>query len=107
MGAVTSVEVMVPTETYAPLGGIGSAFYLNRHLKDKTLDKHPLVPSSLRNNQIPIVLVHGYCGSTANECFVLGGYFHFAFDAADESIQIYEADVSPVGSTHDRACELY
>ena len=30
-------------------------------------------------NDYPIVLVHGYCGSTMDENVILGGYFHYAF----------------------------
>ena len=49
------------------------------------------------------------------------GYFHFCFEpevigSIDDSIGcvdnenwkiIYETDISPFGSTHDRACEFY
>ncbi len=68
-------------------------------------------------NDYPIVLVHGYCGTTMDENWILGGYFHYAFSAAARYLnidfgnryldKIYEADVSPIGSAHDRACELF
>jgi hypothetical protein len=38
------------------------------------------------------------------------GYFHFCFDPEVQSTHapnIFEADVHPFGSVHDRACELY
>lgn len=34
---------------------------------------------SMWHNDFPIVLVHGYCGSTMDENVFLGGYFHYAF----------------------------
>eukprot|EP00347_Sterkiella_histriomuscorum_P016179 403354185 len=74
----------------------------------------------LWNNDHPIILVHGYCGSTMDENWILGGYFHYAFSKTarylgidEQTLQpiymnnIYEADVSPIGSAFDRACELY
>ena len=60
--------------------------------------------------------MHGYCGSTMDENWIMRGYFHYAFsrttrlinEEADKYINnVYEADVSPLGSVHDRACELY
>ena len=30
-------------------------------------------------NDFPIVLVHGYCGSTMDENIFMGGYFHYGF----------------------------
>ena len=75
---------------------------------------------NLWNNDYPIVLVHGYCGTTMDENWILGGYFHYAFSSVSRYLNhsdpekfpkyltnIYEADVSPIGSAHDRACELY
>jgi len=69
-------------------------------------------------NDYPIILVHGYCGSTMDENWILGGYFHYAFSATARYLgvetpsseylsNVYEADVSPIGSAFDRACELY
>lgn len=75
---------------------------------------------SLWNNDYPIVLVHGYCGSTMDENWIVGGYFHYAFSQVTQYLNckdengkrrymknVYEVDISPIGSTHDRACELY
>jgi hypothetical protein len=57
-----------------------------------------------------------------DENWILGGYFHYAFSSVSRYLNtsedaenkfpkylnnIYEADVSPIGSAHDRACELY
>jgi len=33
-------------------------------------------------NDYPIVLLHGYCGTTMDENWILGGYFHYAFSSA-------------------------
>ena len=74
---------------------------------------------SLFKNNYPIVLVHGYCGSTLDENWILGGYFHYAYSSHATYLgksdlchlryidNIYEVDVAAVGSVHDRACELY
>ena len=77
-------------------------------------------------NDYPIVLVHGYCGTTMDENWILGGYFHYGFSKVSRYLnhseggiktttggseqylsQVFEADVSPIGSAFDRACELY
>jgi len=53
-----------------------------------------------------------------DENWVMGGYFHYGFSGESREYldkmgeksfikNIYEADVSPVGSVHDRACDLY
>jgi hypothetical protein len=65
-----------------------------------------------------------------DENWILGGYFHYGFSDVARKLnhidedndangpclsserpshieKIYEADVSPMGSAHDRACELY
>jgi hypothetical protein len=54
-----------------------------------------------------------------DENWVMGGYFHYAFSKQARDLgkdskgnnqyisNVYEADVSPIGSLHDRACELY
>ena len=64
----------------------------------------------------PIILVHGYCGSTMDENIFLQGYWHYAFSSVTRQFdtegkealtQVYEADVSPAGSAYDRACELW
>ena len=33
----------------------------------------------LSNNDYPIVLVHGYCGTSMDENWILGGYWHYTF----------------------------
>jgi hypothetical protein len=38
-------------------------------------------------NDAPIVLVHGYCGTTMDENWILGGYFHYAFSKKARLIQ--------------------
>jgi len=54
------------------------------------------------------VLVHGCGGTTSDEGLISGGYFPYCFDQEMiEEVELYEADVSPSGSIHDRACELY
>lgn len=61
-------------------------------------------------NECPIVLVHGFAGSTSDESYLFQGYFHYAFMSeviGKSNNLIFEADVSPFGSVHDRACELY
>ena len=85
----------------------------------RAMQANTFLDPALWHNDFPIVLVHGYCGCTMDENVFLGGYFHYAFSKVareltdDESGkkkylgQIYEADVSPIGSAHDRACELY
>ena len=59
-------------------------------------------------NDCPVVLVHGFGGQTTDKSFLIRGYFHYAQedDVCGDNL-VYEADVSPFGSHHDRACELY
>ena len=59
-------------------------------------------------------MIHGYCGCTIDENMILGGYFHYAHSRTARQLSdgtflnsLYEADVSPSGSAHDRACELF
>ena len=78
-----------------------------------------MMDQALWNNNYPIVCVHGYCGTTRDENIIVGGYFAYAFSHHTRFLgrdskgrkqylsNIYEADVSPLGSIHDRACELY
>ena len=51
-----------------------------------------------------------------DENIFLQGYWQYAFssvsrvydsDSKDALVQVYEADISPAGSAHDRACELW
>jgi hypothetical protein len=102
--------------------GVANALLLLYHRykseKNKMIEK-TFMDKELWNNDYPIVLVHGYCGSTLDENWILNGYFHYAFSHISRLIgvnekgekmylkELYEADVSPVGSVHDRACELY
>lgn len=63
---------------------------------------------SLWRNDCPIVLVHGFGGHTTDMNQIIGGYFHYCFQPeVSKGHAVYEADVSPFGSVHDRACELY
>ena len=68
-----------------------------------------LLPRSLWRNDFPIVLVHGFAGWAADESpMVLGDYWRYASNPEiARTLDIYQADVSAVGSLHDRACELY
>ena len=34
---------------------------------------------AFENNDYPIILIHGYCGTTMDENWIIGGYFHYAF----------------------------
>ena len=66
------------------------------------------MPQDLWKNHCPIVLVHGFAGQTTDKNAFFKGYFHHCFDkAVAVDHEIYEADVHPFGSLHDRACELY
>jgi hypothetical protein len=52
--------------------------------------------------------VHGFAGQTTDKNYLMGGYFHFCFEPeVMGQHEVYEADVNPFGSLHDRACELY
>lgn len=63
---------------------------------------------SVWKNDCPIVLVHGFGGHTTDKNLLIKGYFHYCFqEEVSRGHQIYEADVNPFGSVHDRACELY
>ena len=74
------------------------------------LAKYKPLPKEYWKNDNPIVLVHGFAGHTTDKNFIFRGYFHYSFDAdvtGENKALIYEADVNPLGSLHDRACELY
>jgi hypothetical protein len=102
------------------LNGILYLYYSYKNLQKQMIDKTANDPSIWKNDY-PIVLVHGYCGTTMDENWILGGYFHYAFSSVSRYLNpssdsekfpkyldnIFEADVSPIGSAHDRACELY
>ena len=52
--------------------------------------------------------MHGYGGWAPEETPILGDYFEYASDPEIQGENvIYHAHVSPYGSMHDRACELY
>lgn len=68
----------------------------------------PPLPREMWRNECPIVLVHGFAGQTSDKNFLFRGYFHNCFDPEIMGAHIvYETDVAPFGSLHDRACELY
>ena len=46
--------------------------------KNKMLE-NTINDPALWDNDYPIVLIHGLCGSTMDENPILGGYFHYAF----------------------------
>ena len=83
------------------------------------MSERSFISKELWKNDYPIILIHGYCGSTLDENWILKGYYHYAFSTITRLIgiddkgknlhisNIYEADVSALGSIHDRACELY
>ena len=65
-------------------------------------------PPDLWKNNCPIILVHGFAGQTTDKNYLFRGYFHYCFDKdVKGEHSVYEADVNPFGSLHDRACELY
>ncbi|CDW88607.1 small nuclear ribonucleoprotein [Stylonychia lemnae] len=77
--------------------------------RSKMMKKHQSLPKEHWRNKNPIVLVHGFAGQTADKSWICKGYFHHALsnDVLGENSEVYEADVNPFGSLHDRACELY
>ena len=77
--------------------------------KNKIHSEYPLLPKELWKNDYPIVLVHGFGGYSPDESIFFGDYFGQASDPETQGSDnlIYHADVSPWGSIHDRACELY
>ncbi|MEP3048012.1 MAG: hypothetical protein ABJL55_19745 [Roseibium sp.] len=56
-------------------------------------------------NQNPVVFVHGLFGFGPDELGPLN-YWGRAFKVPSALNRRYEASVGPVGSAHDRACEL-
>ena len=66
--------------------------YKNQIAKSTSIDLNtPLAPavvrqgpedvpaSQLGQRNYPIIMIHGYCGSTMDENIYMGGYFHYAF----------------------------
>jgi hypothetical protein len=76
--------------------------------RQRSLQEYALLPRETWKNDYPIVLVHGFGGWAPDETLVMGDYFQYASNQAIRgSNEVYHADVSPFGSMHDRACELY
>ena len=65
--------------------GVGNSLLLlyiqYQHRKKEMIEKSFINPDMWRNDY-PIVLLHGYCGCTMDENWILGGYFHYAFSSA-------------------------
>ena len=47
---------------------------------------------ALWRNDHPIVLIHGYCGTTMDENWLLGGYFHYAFSKVARYLNVEGSD---------------
>ena len=59
-------------------------------------------------NSYPIVLVHGFAGWAPDEGPIFGDYWAYLSDPeVIRHHKVYQADVGPLNSLHDRACELY
>ena len=66
------------------------------------------MPRSSWTNDYPIVLVHGFCGWAPDEGPLWGDYWKCLSDPlVAKHHNIYQADLGPIQSLHDRACELY
>eukprot|EP00351_Strombidinopsis_sp_SopsisLIS2011_P000985 CAMPEP_0116885178 /NCGR_PEP_ID=MMETSP0463-20121206/18445_1 /TAXON_ID=181622 /ORGANISM="Strombidinopsis sp, Strain SopsisLIS2011" /LENGTH=111 /DNA_ID=CAMNT_0004543173 /DNA_START=84 /DNA_END=419 /DNA_ORIENTATION=+ len=79
------------------------------YFKDNNPDSaYDHLPQDLWRNNYPVVLVHGFFGWAPDESPLFGDYWKYVSDsgvAANHTI--YQADIAPLGSIHDRACELY
>lgn len=72
------------------------------------MSKYIHMPKELWKNDCPIVLVHGFAGHTTDKNYLFRGYFHYCFlPEVMGAHMVFESDVHPFGSLHDRACELY
>ncbi|KEH98985.1 lipase [Clostridium botulinum C/D str. BKT12695] len=63
-----------------------------------------------RNNDYPIVLVHGFMGWGRDEAFGFkywGGFNDIQENMKRSGYKVYTASVGPIASNWDRACELY
>ncbi len=89
------------------IANLGSIVYYKK--RKSTLKPFKTLPKEHWKNNCPIVLVHGFAGQTTDKNFMFRGYFHYSFDSdvLGDNEEVYEADVNPFGSLHDRACELY
>ena len=66
------------------------------------------LPRSQWKNNYPIVLVHGFAGWAPDEGPIWGDYWKYMSDPiVSKHHRCYQADLGPVQSLHDRACELY
>eukprot|EP00347_Sterkiella_histriomuscorum_P020360 403338107 len=84
---------------------IQKAYKLQRR---KALQQYEGLPKDQWKNDYPIVLVHGFGGWVPDESFFFGDYFAYAsYPDVQGDNKIYQADIAPWGSLHDRACELY
>jgi hypothetical protein len=76
--------------------------------RKEALEEFEHLPLKKWKNHYPIVLVHGFGGYVPDESLLLGDYFMYASQPEVQgSNVVYQADVSPWASIHDRACELY
>lgn len=63
-----------------------------------------------KNNNYPIVLVHGFMGWGRDEVLGFkywGGFNDIQENMKDNGYKVYTASVGPIASNWDRACELY
>ena len=76
--------------------------------RQKAIGKYEQLRRDEWRNEYPIVLVHGFGGYMPDESGFFGDYFGYASygDVQGDNL-VFEADVSPWASVHDRACELY
>lgn len=79
------------------------------YLKNKDPNNsYDMMPKELWRNDYPVVLVHGFFGWAPDESPIFGDYWKYVTDSKVTGKHvIYQADVAPLGSIHDRACELY
>ena len=76
-----------------------------RSYKNRSYDH---LPQDKWTNDYPIVLVHGFAGWAPDEGPIWGDYWSYLSDPdVIRHHKVYQADVGPFNSLHDRACELY
>ena len=71
------------------VNGILFLYFQYKNLQKKMIEKTANDPN-LWKNDFPIVLVHGYCGATMDENWILGGYFHYAFSSVSRYLNTSE-----------------
>ena len=82
--------------------------YTARSSTQRKSSGYDRLPKSKWKNDFPIILVHGFAGWAPDESPIWGDYWSYVSDpAVSKHSQVYQADVHPFGSLHDRACELY